>query len=85
MEGSWVEVFMAIVRGSGKSREVIPLNKLLDDIGIEIAQVLPGLHSLSGCDTVSKVGSKTAILKYIQDCTTALIQDFGKKKHLAMK
>ena len=46
------------VRGSSKDRKAVPIHILLSDIGVDVALVLPSLHSLTGCDSVSKVGTK---------------------------
>ena len=49
-------------KGSGTSRQVYALYKLLEDIGHNVAKHLIAIHTLSGCDTTSKVGSKTELI-----------------------
>ena len=62
--------------GSSVDRKVIPLHLLLEDVGQDVALQLPALHSLTGCDTVSKVSTKNAALKIIP---SEYIKDFGKQ------
>ena len=49
--------------GVGDSTRYIPLHTLASDLGSDVCKVLPALHILSGSDTTSKVGTKSAALK----------------------
>ena len=62
------------VRGPSIQRKINPLHVLLADIGENIAIQLPAMHSLTGCDTVSKVGTKYSALKKLP---SDLISNFG--------
>ena len=53
------------IRGPSKNRKIIPVHVLLQDIGEDAALILPAMHSLTGCDSVSKIGTKSAALKCI--------------------
>lgn len=48
--------------GVGESIRYIPIHILGKKLG-DLCQVLPALHTLSGCDVTSKVGTKLAALK----------------------
>ena len=65
------------VRGPSHDKKVIPLHLLLQDVGENVALQLPALHSLTGCDTVSKVSTKIAALKQIP---CEYISNFGKQE-----
>ena len=54
-----------------------PVHSLYEQLPTNVANVLPAVHALTGCDTVSKVGTKRMILKASFDHYN-LIQDFGK-------
>ena len=49
--------------GVGDTTRYIPLHTLYEWQGSELCKVLPALHSLTGCDTTSRVGTKKAALK----------------------
>ena len=51
------------VQGPKSNRKFYPLHTLVSVLGEEIVLQLPAAHSLTGCDTVSKVGTKYAALK----------------------
>ena len=61
--------------GVGDSTRYIPLHTLAEKIGHDMCQVLPALHTLTGCDTTSKVGTKAAALKAKP---LVYLKDFGK-------
>lgn len=52
------------------------VNKIMESIPGPVLPVLLAFHSLTGCDTVSKVGSKAVLLK-LTECFS-LIANFGK-------
>lgn len=49
--------------GVGESVRFVPLHTLYDRLGADLCSVLPAVHSLTGCDIASKVGTKHAALK----------------------
>ena len=49
--------------GVGDTTRYVPLHTLFDRLGYQLCAVLPAVHSLTGCDTTSKVGTKKAALK----------------------
>ena len=49
--------------GVGDSTRYVPLHTLYDRLGSNLCSVLPAVHSLTGCDMTSKVGTKKAALK----------------------
>ena len=49
--------------GVGDSTRYVPLHTLFDILGRQLCEVLPAVHSLTGCDISSKVGTKEAALK----------------------
>ena len=67
------------VRGTSSNRQVVPVHILLQDVGEKLALILPALHSLTGCDSISKVGTKSAALKCVPE-HGYLIADFGKSE-----
>ena len=66
------------LKGSSKNKQAIPLHQLYGSLPMSLVVVLPALHSLTGCDTTSKIATKPAAIKrclYFED-----IQDFGKDR-----
>lgn len=61
--------------GNQGSRKTFPLHLLLTQIDKELILNLPALHSLSGCDTTSKVGSKLAC--FTKPLDLELLSGFG--------
>ena len=49
--------------GRGASIRYVPLHTLHARLGQNLCRVLPALHSLTGCDITSKIGTKMAALK----------------------
>jgi hypothetical protein len=56
--------------------ELYPLHKLVSALSVQVVNNLPAGHALTGCDSVSKVGTKASLLKVLQSDSN-LIQDFG--------
>ena len=57
LEQLWVKA------GVGKTTRFIPIHSLHQMLTPNLAKVLPALHSLTGCDITSKIGTKKAALK----------------------
>ena len=49
--------------GRGTTTRFVPLHILHARLGPDLCTVLPALHSLTGCDITSKIGTKKAALK----------------------
>ena len=62
--------------GSAKTVRYIPLHILHERQGQDVCNVLPALHSLTGCDATSKVGTKKAALKAQP---TKFLRSFGRE------
>ena len=63
--------------GIGDSTRFIPLHTLAARMSTPLSKVLPAIHSLTGCDTTSKMGTKTAALK----CDPLIhLAEFGKSE-----
>ena len=65
------------IKGFGTNKKLTPLHNLHSCLPIHLIEVLPQLHSLTGCDTTSKIGTKPAAIKnqmFFSD-----IKDFGIK------
>ena len=60
--------------GRGNTTRFVPLHILHDQHGIDLCKVLPALHSLTGCDITSKIGTKKAALKSSPEIH---LQEFG--------
>ena len=41
----------------------MPVHSLVHNIKTDVVDILPPVHALTGCDTTSEVGAKTAALK----------------------
>ena len=50
---------------------------LVNLFGCDVVDILPAVHALTGCDTTSKVGTKSKALKTAISCGN-LVQTFGK-------
>ena len=68
------ELYMRLCRG--KTTKTVPLHLLVQKLNNVLVECLHAIHALSGCDTTSKVGPKTACLNKSLDLD--LINDFGK-------
>ena len=61
---------------------MIPVHLLVKKLDPLFVECLPAIHSLTGCDTTSKVGSKTAVFK--KDINSNLIKGFGKHSEITL-
>ena len=60
------------------SKLVVTVHDIVNDIDSDVADVLPAVHALTGCDTTSKIGTKAAALKTAFACGIELLHSFGK-------
>lgn len=67
--------------GMGKTSRYIPLHSLITENKVPhaVLTTLPAIHSLTGCDTTSKIGTKLAALRAAESCAEDLLFDFGKQ------
>ena len=66
------------VNGFVTKRNALPFQNLHSSFPKKLVEVLPALHSLTGCDSTSKVGTKLAAVSregYFKEIT-----DFGKER-----
>ena len=47
-------------------RSILPLHDICSALGDELVKCLPAVHALTGCNTTSKVATKSAALNAIQ-------------------
>lgn len=64
--------------GKGHTTRYLPIHDICEVLDNQVIETLPAIHSLSGCDTTSKVGTKHAALIRAKGYSY-LLQDFGKK------
>ena len=65
-----------LLRSYGNKRKAIPIHNLHSSLPRTLIEVLPALHSLTGCDSTSKVRTKPAAIK--REHFFDKIVDFGK-------
>ena len=51
---------------------------MFDDLDTEVADILPAMHALTGCDTTSKVGAKASRLQAAIEESQKILSDFGR-------
>jgi len=85
LKNTWTGTALYVLKnGRDKSskqlqKELYPLHKLLSELNPNVVDQLPAAHSLTGCNTVAKVGTKGAMLKALQE-HSELIQNFGRDR-----
>ena len=65
------------VSGQGNSRTFFPINDLANNLDSDLVEVLPVIHTLTGCDTASKVGTKSRAVREGAGCYH-LLYAFGR-------
>ena len=63
-----------ITAGVGDTSRYIPVHTLAAELGETLCQILPAIHTLTGCDYTSKFGTKAAALKANPE---QFLKDFG--------
>ena len=67
-----------LIRNSGLKRSILPLHDVCAALGDELVWCLPALHALIGCDTTSKISTKSAALKSVSKPeNSSLIKNFN--------
>ena len=51
------------VSGRGNSRTLFTIHDLANDLDSDLVEVLPAIHAVTGCDTASKVGTKSRAIR----------------------
>lgn len=64
--------------GKGHTARYLPLHDICEVVDNLTIETLPAIHSLSGCDTTSKIGTKHASLMRAKEYAYRL-KDFGRK------
>ena len=52
-----------LISGQNNSTVVLPIHSLVDHMNTDVVDILPPVHALTGCDTISKVDTRPAALK----------------------
>ena len=67
-----------MISGQNDSATAVPVHSLVYHMNAAVVDILPPVHALTGCDTTSKVGTKSATLKTVNECDYELLCFFGK-------
>ena len=67
-----------LVGGLKRTQRTVPIHILVKTLNPLLSECMPAIHALTGCDTTSKVGTKTAILK--KSMNLELVSYFGKSE-----
>ena len=62
----------------GSSTRAIPVHDVVSGIDSSVAESLPAIHALSGCDSTSKIGTKKSALKTAQALRCEQVLSFAK-------
>ena len=65
-----------VLGSQGATRRAVPVHNLVAAMDPRVVDVLPAVHSLSGCDTTSKVSTKKSALK-VASLRSDLLEGFG--------
>ena len=57
-----------LVSDRGNSIAFFPIHDLANDLDSDLVEVLPAIHALTGCDTASKVGTKSRAVREGAGC-----------------
>ena len=68
---------LSVVSGRGNSRTFFPIHDLTNDLELDLVEVLPAIHALTGYNTASKVGTKSRAVREGADCYH-LLYAFGR-------
>ena len=59
-------------------RVILPLHDICSALGNDLTKCLPAVHALTGCDTTSKIATKSAALNTVQKSeNSSLVLDFN--------
>ena len=71
-----LEYLYVKIGGNKRTKKTVPIHLLHSLVPDSLISVLPAVHALTGADTTSKIGAKTAVLKKSVDLE--YIKSFGK-------
>ena len=67
-----------LIHNSGMRRVILPLHDICSALGNDLIKCLPAVHALTGCDTTSKIATKSAALNAVQKPgSSTLVLDFN--------
>jgi len=67
-----------LICNSGIRRVILPLHDICSALGNDLINCLPAVHALTGCDTTSKIATKSAALNVVQKPeSSSLVLDFN--------
>ena len=61
-----------LICNSGMRRVILPLHDICSALGNDLIKCLPAVHALTGCDTTSKIATKSAALNAVQKLGSSL-------------
>ena len=61
-----------LICNSGMRRVILPLHDICSALGNNLIKCLPAVHALTGCDTTSKIATKSAALNAVQKLESLL-------------
>ena len=77
--GKWVHVLKnGRIKSTKQQKELYPLHKILHELDSDVINALLAAHSLTGCNTVAKVGTKNGMLETLEVHNEPL-KNFGKE------
>ena len=69
---------MCVLYGQGLSTRALSIPKISDMLESYVFSVLPAVHTLSGCDSTSKIGGKKTAMKVVESGFAESLSEFGK-------
>ena len=69
-----------IISGKCDRINVTPVHTIANNMDNNVVDVLPAVHTLTGCDTTSKVGTKSAAFQAAMKYGYQLLYSFGKSE-----
>ena len=64
--------------GQGQTKRYVAVHDIVKSIPQELSDILPAVHSLTGCDTTSKIYTKYNAIKTVTKDYYHLLTEFGK-------
>ena len=69
-----------VLSGKSDSRLAAPLHDIVETMHSNVVDILPAVHSLTGCDTTSKVGTKLSALQTARELGHEYLLTFGRSE-----
>jgi len=67
-----------LICNSSIKRVILPLHDICSELENDLIKCLPAVHALTGCDTTSKIATKSAALNAVQKLgSSSLVLDFS--------